>query len=126
MKISCTPIEMVQKLKLLKLKKGNQLFGCGGSFDLERYKNSAFTCFSVQILRQAVRQGCVPQYYDDEADSRPLCDLLLFPILHWRTNDAGAALFATTPRGSLSFSSLKFIGKVGFLFLLCREYPQVV
>ena len=25
----------------------------------------------------AVRQGRVPQYYDDEADNRPLCDLLI-------------------------------------------------
>ena len=60
----------------------------------------------------AVRQGRVPQYYDVEADSRPLCDLLLFHVLHWRTDDAGAALFATTPRGSLSFSSLKFVEKL--------------
>ena len=65
-----------------------------------------------------VRQGRVPQYYDDKEDNRPLCDLLLFPILHWRTDDAGAALFATTPRGSLSFFSLKFVEKPGCLFVL--------
>uniref|UniRef100_A0A452Y8A4 Uncharacterized protein n=3 Tax=Aegilops tauschii subsp. strangulata TaxID=200361 RepID=A0A452Y8A4_AEGTS len=41
-----------------------------------------------------VRQARVPQFHDDEPGSRPLRDLLAFPLSRWRTDDGRASFIA--------------------------------